>query len=78
MAYNIYTKDKDGVHLVHSNATYAETELYRAQSVNIEVFELGADPYEEGRAKALQRNQDAEREAKMIAHRDYCLAMTDY
>jgi len=76
--YNIYIKDSDGRRLVHSGASYAETELYRSECSNIEVFDVGADPYEESRTKRAQRGAEAQQEARMIAHRDYGLAMTDF
>lgn len=76
--FNIYKKTAQGPELVHQGANYRQAELYRAQSPEVEVFDVGGDPYEESKSKRIERNMEAEQEAKMIAHRDYCIATCDH
>ena len=37
MSYNIFTQDRDGLHLIKEGATYLETEIYRANCSNVVV-----------------------------------------
>lgn len=75
--YNIYISDADGRYLAETNANHRLVELYRSQCRNVEVEDVHTailEAYE----KRVSRGREAQLAAKMIAHRDYCVAMTDY
>jgi hypothetical protein len=75
--YNIDINDAGGRYLAETNANYRLVELYREQCRNVETEDVHPAILE-AHEKRVNRGRDAQQEAKMIAHRDYCVAMTDY